>query len=410
MTQKEFERGQTLLLVKTGKLTRSEAAERLGITVRQVDRLRHKLCTTGSIGLAHGNRGRKSNNSLSEDRRQQVLALVKEHYYDFGPTFAAEKLLQKHLIKISKEKLRQLMKEEGLWKARKRKGRKCHPRRARRSCYGDMLQGDGSHHDWFEGRRAKCVLVALIDDATNKAYGLFFEGETTAAYVEVVRKYLSKKGCPLALYVDKDSIFRVNTSADRKTGETQFARMMQELDIRLICAHSPEAKGRVERLFGTLQDRLVKEMRLLNITTIEEANEYLEKKFWNEYNARWSHTPAKLEDLHRKAPSECIMDRIFTLQYQRKTSKSLDFSYQGTLYQIQSKTPHRIAQRRIKIFESFDGTFWVECEGEKLTVKPIKDMPRAAPIEDAKTINAFLNKRKALTAIEKHRRGIACPR
>jgi hypothetical protein len=411
MSEKELKKIEILQLVNVGKLKRQEAAARLQITLRQVDRLRHKFRIKGAKGLAHGNRGRSSNNKLKKEIRAEAIRLIKSYYIDFGPTFVAEKLLSKHQIKISKEKLRQLMKEEGIWEARKRKGTKYHPRRPRRSHYGDLLQGDGSHHDWLEKRGVPCVLVAVIDDATNKAYGLFFDGETTEAYVAVMKRYLKKYGRPRSLYVDKDSIFRVNkVEATKSTGDTQFGRMMKELEVCLICAHSPEAKGRIERLFGTLQDRLVKEMRLLNICNIEEANEYLETRFWDEFNERWSLSPKESEDYHREIHSEVILDRIFTLRETRVVSKSLDFSYKGILYQIASKTPYRLVKKTITIFERFDGTLWAEFESKKLDMTPFKEAPKATPIEDSKTINSFLNKRKPLSAIERHRRKIGVPR
>lgn len=277
MTAKELQKIKTLQLLDSGRLTREEAAQHLELSIRQIDRIKRKLRLEGLIGLAHKNRGKKSNNKIKEEFRKEAMNLVKKYYNGFGPTLAAEKLLVNHQLIISKEKLRQLMKEEGIWKARKRKGSRYHPRRPRRDHFGDLLQGDASYHDWFEGRGDKCVLVALIDDATNNAYGRFFEGETTESYAEVMKRYLKKYGRSMSLYVDKDSVFRVNRPSVKTKGETQFGRMMKELDIRLICAHSPEAKGRVERLFGTLQDRLVKEMRLLKIRTIDEANEYLER-------------------------------------------------------------------------------------------------------------------------------------
>jgi len=411
MSEKELNKIEILLQVNLGKLNRKVASEKLNISLRQVDRLRNKLRSEGPKGLAHGNRGRKSNNRLKEEIRLKVLFFIRKHYVGFGPTLAAEKLLKDHQLKISKEKLRQLMKEEGLWEARKRKGTKYHPRRPRRSHWGDLLQGDGSHHDWFEERGSSCVLVAVIDDATNRSYGLFFDGETIEAYVNVMRRYLEKYGKPRSLYVDKDSIFlKNNVESIKTTGDTQFCRMMKELDICLICAHSPEAKGRIERLFGTLQDRLVKEMRLLNISSIEEANKYLETEFWDDFNKRWSVSPKESENYHRTIPSETALDRIFTLRRKRMVSKSLDFSYQGVLYQIISKTPNRLAKKSIVIFERFDGTLWAELDGVKLNIKPFKDAPKATPIEDSKTINSFINKRRPLTTIEKHRRGIGCPR
>lgn len=411
MTKKEFNKGEVLRLLEKRQLTRKQAAETLGISLRQIDRLKNRLQETGIESLAHRNRGRTGNRTLKAELKLKIVATVREHYTDFGPTLAAEKLLKNHQLQISRETLRLLMKDEGLWKGKKRKRPRYHPRRPRRRCCGEMLQGDGSEHDWFEGRRDRCVLIAVIDDATNRAYGRFFEAETTEAYAEVMRIYLKKYGQPLSLYVDKDSIFRINRkvlSADAK-GETQFERMMKELGIGLICAHSPEAKGRIERLFGTLQDRLVKEMRLLGLNTTEEANLYLEKHFWDEFNNRWNCQAADPKDLHRKPPTDAILNRIFTIRNNRKISKSLDFSYNGVSYQIQTKTPHRLARKQVVVFEKFDGSFWVEADGKQLVITSRKESPRVTPIQDSKTINAFLNKRKPLSAIERRRRGISCP-
>jgi transposase len=411
MTKKEFNKGEVLRLLEKKQLTREQAAESLGIGLRQIDRLKNRLQEKGIGGLAHSNRGRPGNRKLKEGLKLKIVNTVKEHYTDFGPTLAAEKLLKNHQLQISRETLRLLMKNEGLWKGKKRKKPRYHPRRPRRGCCGEMLQGDGSEHDWFEGRRDRCVLVAVIDDATNRAYGRFFESETTEAYAEVMRIYLKKYGQPLSLYVDKDSIFRINRkvlSADAK-GETQFERMMKELGIRLICAHSPEAKGRIERLFGTLQDRLVKEMRLLALNTTEEANLYLEKHFWDEFNNRWNCKAADPKDLHRKSPPDAILNRVFTIRHDRKISKSLDFSYNGVLYQIQTKTPHRLARKPVIIFERFDGSFWVEADGKQLVITSYKESPQTLPIQDSKTINAFLNKRRPLSIIERRRKGINCP-
>jgi len=188
---------------------------------------------------------------LKESFIEEVMHLVKTHYHDFGPTLAAEKLEKDHRIKISKEKLRQLMKKEGLWRARKRKQTKVHPRRPRRSHRGDLLQGDGSDHLWLEDRGPRCVLVSFIDDATGHCSGLFFPSETTRAYMEVIKRYIQTEGKPRSLYVDKSSIFRVNSKEIRTSiGDTQFGRMMKELDVELICANSPQAKGRVERKAG----------------------------------------------------------------------------------------------------------------------------------------------------------------
>lgn len=412
MSQEEIKKSEILNLLEEGRVTRESAAKSLGLSVRQVDRLRLRFRQDGILALAHRSRGKVSNRRLKEAFKTKVVEHLKERYRDFGPTLAAEKLEKNHKLKISREALRQIMQAEGLWKGKRRKKVGYHPRRPRRDCTGELLQGDASHHDWFEGRRPRCVLIGFIDDATNTAYGRFHEGETTEAYVDTMKRYIKKYGTPLGLYVDKDSIFRVNqeVTTRKAKGETQFGRMMKELGIELICAHSPEAKGRVERLFGTLQDRLVKEMRLLGLKSIEEANEYLEKEYWQEFNKRWSCKAAKEEDKHRKAPTDAALDRVFTLREKRKVSKSLDFSYHNVLYQIQTKTPHRFSKEQVMIFKRIDGTFWVEHEGKKLDITAVREMERSPNIEGSKTINSFLSRQKPLSSIARQRKKIRTPR
>lgn len=411
MSQQELNKSEIFSLLEKGKISRREAAKNLGLSLRQIDRIRSRLRQGGIAALAHRNRGRSSNRKLKEAFRAKVLNYIKGLYQGFGPTLATEKLKQNHGLEISRETLRLIMQAEGLWKGKRRKKVGYHPRRPRRDRFGELLQADGSHHDWFEGRGPRCVLIGLIDDATGTAYGLFYESETTEAYVKTLEKYLKKYGKPLALYVDKDSIFRVNREfiSIKAAGETQFARMMKELGIELICAHSPEAKGRVERLFGTLQDRLVKEMRLLGLSTIDEANIYLEKEYWTEFNKRWTCKPTKEENAHRKTPSDAALDKIFTLREKRKISKSLDFSFRDVLYQIQTNTPHRFTKQQVTICEKFDGTFWVEYIGKKVNITKVQKMQRSPSIEDSKTVNAFLNRAKPMSRIARLRKGIRTP-
>jgi hypothetical protein len=408
MTDKELHRINIISQVEQGDLDRTSAAMSLRISLRQLDRLRKRLKSYGIRGIVHKGRGKQSNHKMSMVVEQQIIELIKLNYADFGPTLAKEKLYENHQIKISTEKLRQLMQREKLWRARKRRNNKYHPRRPRRSCCGELEQADGSHHRWFEERSDPCVLVAIIDDATNRAYGLFFESETTEAYATIMRRYIARYGCPLALYVDKDSIFRVNRS-EKHNGHTQFARMMNELSIRIVCAHSPEAKGRIERLFCTLQDRLVKELRLREISNIESANKYLEEEYWEKHNTRWTVEPNNMQDVHQKTPSEEVMDAVFTLRDIRRVSNSLDFSYNGTLYQIRSKKAHRLAKKNITIYRKFDGSFWIQHEGEILDFKAFKDISQQVPVIDSKEINSFLNGKQKMTAIERYRKRIYCP-
>ncbi len=411
MSQKEISKNEVFHLLEEGKITRLEAANKLALSLRQVDRLRIRFRQGGILALVHQNRGKQSNRSLKKKFKEEVLSYVRDLYRDFGPTLAAEKLKEKHSLELSRETLRLMMISEGLWKGKVRRKTRYHPRRPRRECFGELLQGDGSHHAWFEERGSRCVLIGFIDDATNKVYGRFHEAETTEAYVDTLKRYLKKYGKPLALYVDKDSIFRVNRQiiSTKSEGETQFGRMMKELGIELICAHSPEAKGRVERLFGTLQDRLVKELRLLNLNTINEANDYLENTYWKEFNKRWSCKPVNEKDRHMKAPTEDALDRIFTIRETRKISKSLDFSYEDVLYQIKTKNPHRLNKQTITIYKKFDDTFWVEYEGKKQEINMVQKIQRPPSIEGSKTVNAFLSKRKPLSSIARHRKRVGTP-
>lgn len=405
-------RGEILGLLNHGQLTRQAASERLGISLRQLDRLNARWRKEGPSGLVHRNYGRPSNRTLDEELKAQVLAHTKKHYANCGPTFVKEKLSERHGLQISVEALRLLLKKEGLWKAKQRRRARYHPRRARRPNCGALLQGDGSDHDWFEGRRERCVLLAFIDDATNRAYGRFCERETIEGYVDMLRRYFKRYGRPLALYVDKDSIFRVNREvlSAKATGVTQFGRMMKELGIELICAHSPQAKGRVERLFGTLQDRLVKEMSLRGLETLEEGNEFLEKEFWEYFNKKWNREAANPTDVHREPPPESILERIFTIRDTRKISKSVDFSHEGVLYQVKTKTPHRLVGKQVTIFRGFQGAFWVEADdGQVLEVSTFTGQAQQTVIQDAKTLNSFLSTRKRLSIIERHRKGIKSP-
>ena len=279
MSQKERQRLEVLNRVKRGELSLVKAAALLRLSYRQVKRVFARFRRQGDKGLPHRLRGRPSNRKADEAKRHEVLQRYRERYEDFGPTLAAEYLAQDGL-KVSVETLRGWLLAAGLWQTKRK--RAVHRRwRARKDHWGELLQMDGSHHDWFEGRRAKAVLMVAIDDATNRTYARFFEEETTAAAFETFQRYVGLYGLPRALYVDKDSIYRA--SRDRTIDEeladepakTQFGRAMAQLGVELICAHSPQAKGRVERRHGVFQDRLVKALRLEGIANLATANDYL---------------------------------------------------------------------------------------------------------------------------------------
>ena len=295
----------------------------------------------GLKSIVSKHRGKQSNNQLKDEVKKKVLKLIKERYPDFGPTFAHEKLTEQHELNLSVESTRQIMMQAGIWRGKQRKVIQVHPQRPRRSCLGELVQIDGSPHDWFEGRRGKCCLLVFIDDATSRLMQLHFaEEESTQAYFDGTQAYLKQHGRPLSFYSDRHSIFRVNIQeAERGNGETQFSRTMRELGIGLICANSPQAKGRVEKANGTLQDRLVKEMRSRGISDIPTANAFL-PEFMEEYNKRFAVVSANSTDAHREGlPDEGTLKLIFSHQCQRKISKNLEVSYKNIIYQIQSGTP-----------------------------------------------------------------------
>ena len=309
MSQQEVLRLQIMEKLKDRTLSQSEASKILKISCRQVKRLVRTYRQQGAKGLASKKRDKPSNNRLREEVKQNILALIKDKYADFGPTFLGEKLLENHDIAISKETLRQLMIAENLWQTKRRKKAKIHQMRERRSCFGELIQIDGSPHDWFEDRGDKCCLIVFIDDATSRIVSLRFEEtETTAGYFRAAKTYIAQYGLPMAFYSDKHGIFRVNMpDCD---SETQFGRAARELGIEIICAHSPQAKGRVERSNQTLQDRLVKEMRLLGISDIEAANAYL-PEFWQKHNSKFAVEPKSNTDAHVKLIGDENLDLIF---------------------------------------------------------------------------------------------------
>ena len=342
MSRKEVDRLAVIQQVQSKQISQITASKQLGISTRQVRRLEERYAQEGAIGLISKRRDKPSNNQIATSKISQALGLLCSTYVGFGPTFAAEKLFEHHQLKFSVERLRQLMIKNGLWTQRKRRAITHHQMRARRSRFGELVQIDGSPHDWFEGRGEKCCLLVFIDDATSKIVAmLFVPQECTQAYFDAIENYIKRYGRPVAFYSDKHGIFRVNApeATEYSTGDTQLSRALKELDIELICANSPQAKGRVERANKTLQDRLVKEMRLRGISAIEDANAYL-SEFIKKHNERFAKEPACTIDAHRQGlPEENVLQLIFSHQATRKLSKNLELSYQNIIYQIQTKSP-----------------------------------------------------------------------
>lgn len=327
MSAREADRLAVVRKVLAKRLLQREAAERLGVSVRQFKRLVRRYKDGGPAGLVSKRRGRRPNNALDPSLRCEVMAWVRKRYADFGPTLACEKLTEVHGYRLSAETLRQWMLAEGLWQAKSRRRARIHQRRPRRACFGELIQIDGSPHAWFEDRGKRCTLIVFIDDATGRLLSLrFVAAETTQAYMEALGVYLGRYGRPVALYSDRHSIFRVNHG--RQEGKvTQFTRAIKTLDIEPIHANTPQAKGRVERANQTLQDRLVKELRLAGIDGMEAGNDFL-PAFLADYNRRFAVAPKSEEDAHRAVLHNAEeLDLILRRHETRKLSKNLTFQY-----------------------------------------------------------------------------------
>ena len=340
MSTKELSRLEVMQRLSKKQMGQKEAGEILHLGKRQIKRLLKSYRKQGAVGLVSKHRGRKGNNRLSESVKKQGLNLLKTKYQGFGPTLAHEKLVEKEKLKLSVESVRKIMIEEELWKPRKLKKIVTHQLRERRACFGELVQIDGSPHDWFEGRAETCVLLVFIDDATGKLVQLqFVDSESFFSYAQAAEEYFKRCGKPAAFYSDKHGIFRVNqASSGAGDAITQFGRAMRELDIQIICANTPQAKGRVERANQTLQDRLPKEMRLLGIRTREAGNAYL-PEFMKDFNQRFADEPRSEVNAHRSLTAKDDLARILTWQESRTISKNLTVQFEKIVYQIQTERP-----------------------------------------------------------------------
>ena len=394
MTSQAIDRLVVIRKVVEKELKQYEAAEGLGLSVRQLKRLVQRYRQEGVEGICRRKQG--GNRAFMPEKKAQILQLLRQHYADFGPSFAAEKLQEQHGIKVSRETLRYWMMEATLWKGKHRKKARIHQSRARRTRFGELIQLDGSPHDWFEGRAPSCCLLVLIDDATSKLVGLRFEpSETTLGYFRVIEDYLRTYGRPRAWYSDKDSIF-VTSRANQKDGlkeQTQFQRAMHALDIQMIQANSPEAKGRVERANQTLQDRLIKEMRLRGICSIEEANGFL-PAFIQGYNAKFGVTAACQEDAHRALTEtqSHTLGHILSIQETRKLSKQLECRYRNHLYQIKRPgSGYSFRHANITVCERTDGKIVLVKDGKELAYTVMVKARHGALVAESKEVNAVLN-------------------
>jgi transposase len=394
MSQKEVKRAQVLDKLKEHTISQQEAARQMKITPRQVRRLAKRYQTDGMSGLVSKKRERASNRRLDETLRVTAIELIGTHYRDFGPTLANEKLAELHGIHLSVESTRQLMMQAGYWKP-KRGGTVCaHPMRERRARFGEMIQIDGSPHDWFEGRGEYCTLIVFIDDASGRLTQLrFMPTETTLGYMHVLHDHILAHGVPVSLYSDKHSIFRINAAVADAEAETQFSRAARELGIDCIHAHSPQAKGRVERANQTLQDRLVKEMRLTGINDMETANAWL-PGYIEKHNRRFAVKPKAASDAHLAyAGTAETLQRTLSVQVSRTLSKNLSCQYENQLLQVETTgTGLGLRGAKVVVHEHFNGRKELLWKKRKLDYRLMDKPIRQTPVADGKAVNARVDK------------------
>jgi transposase len=390
MSKTEITRVEVMQRLKSKRLTQKEAAQMLGLSTRQVKRLWRSYCQKGAKGLVSQRRGKPSNNRLDAGVVQEALDLVHKKYADFGPTLAHEKLTEVHQLRISRESVRKLMVSEGLWKPKRVKQPPTHQMRERRACFGELVQIDGSEHAWFEGRGPKCTLLVFIDDATGQLLELHFVAhESFFGYATAAQRYFEQYGKPVAFYSDKHGIFRVNQeqTIGKGSGMTQFGRAMQELGIQIICANTPQAKGRVERVNQTLQDRLVKELRLQGIADMAAGNAFL-PHFREDFNRRFAVVPRSTHDAHRPVLPTENLELILSQQETRTLSKNLTLQYNKVIYQIQSNRPdYALRHAKVTVCQNAQGEITIRYNHQTLPYTLYHRPERQAEVADTKTLN-----------------------
>jgi len=368
--------------VKAGGLRVKDAAELMGVSCRQAKRLWKRYQEGGAGSLKHGNAGRVSNRRRPARERKKILRKVREKYGGFGPSLAAEHLSSEDQLQIHPETLRRWMLEEGLWKrARKRKAHR--KRRDRRAHFGELVQMDGSFHDWYQGRAPKGCLMNMVDDATSTVEARLGDEETIWAAARVLRQWIEKYGVPLALYTDWKNVYvREPTEKELLHGKvpvTQFGRMCQKLDIRIIAANSPQAKGRVERGNGTHQDRLIKKMGRKKIRTHESANQFLQQQYLGDHNARFARQPAQPQNYHRRAPSARELEQVFCLETERSISNDWVVRYGNRYFQLERTSDYPPRQAKVAVCEWEDERIEIRYKGKARPHREI-EAPELEPV------------------------------
>ncbi len=394
MSSVELDRAFVIRQIVERLIPQRVGAERLSLSLRQVKRLVRCFRAKGAAGLVSRQRGRVSPQRMSLELRARAEVLLRGKYAGFGPTLAAEKLAELDGVKISRESVRGLQMAFGLWQPKRRRAKRVHHPRQRRPRFGELVQIDGSPHDWLEGRGPKCTLIVFIDDATSRLTALRFSpAETTAAYLAALKTHVLAHGSPLAFYSDKHSIFRVNAKdAVSGDGKTEFGRVAERLKIELVNASTPQAKGRVERANQTLQDRLIKEMRLADICTLEQAQAFA-PLFMARWNSKFVLPPRDPEDAHRLwTGTPEALDEILARREERILSKALTFSSGAMMYCIKITGPG-IALRgaRVTLLHFADGSMKVRYKTRVLSWTAVKTVSVPTPLEDDKTIGARID-------------------
>jgi transposase len=413
MTMREVDRLRTIQSVVEGMLMTRQAAERLQLSRRQVERLTVRYRRQGASGLLSRHRGHPSNYQLADGTAERALNLIRDSYADFGPTLACEKLRECHGLVLSKETVRHLMTKAGLWIPRRQRPPKIYQPRARRSCLGELVQIDGSDHRWFEDRAPACTLLVYVDDATSRIMALHFTAtESTFSYFEATRAYLELHGKPVAFYSDKASVFRsTQTATTGGKGVTHFGRAMFELNIDGLCANSSQAKGRVERANLTLQDRLVKELRLRQIDTREAANAYA-PHFIADYNTRFGKVPRSAFNAHRPLRTDENLDTILTWREPRRVTRSLTLQYDRVIYLLDDTDANRrLVGRYIDVYEYPDGRIEVRADGVALPCTPydrLSEIDQGAVV-DHKRLGHVLQVAQLVQAERDNRRASGSP-
>lgn len=402
MNQKEADRLHVMKLLANKQINLRRASELMKVSKSQSIRIKKAYLAFGIKGLVSKRRGKPSPNKMSNILKEKIISLIKENYSDFGPTLACEKLSEDHSISVSVETIRKIMTEACLWISRKHKQVVVHQMRSRRSKFGELIQIDGSYHRWFEDRADKCCLILFVDDATGKITSAkFCIHETTIDYLDTLKNHLKRYGKPMAFYSDKHTVFKVTQKKEFSGKEiTHFGQVLKDLNMTLICANSPQAKGRVERKNGVLQDRLIKEMRLRKISSIEEGNIFLEE-YIAKHNIKFGKKALSKEDAHRPIKFNEDLEKIFARKISRKLSKNLTFEYQGVLYQINPKEATFGMKHAGVTVINKGNDIEVLYNAQKLSFKKYYKIEDQAQIVCQKNIEAWLNKKERKTS-KKH--------